>query len=591
MNNQTKELLKQNKDLFNSYTSQLINEKKVLKIYSQNIQSFIHLNKEHKDSLTKLLDESGKNCSMENNSFHFLKDFQIILNIQYSFFKNYWEKSEKILEDIKKSVDSNIIIITNFLSDISNTEENLQLKCEFLYEQNIYILNSFQETEDSIVEDYFNKKYGIKAEKDKQSIKSIKSKDKKSKINKEIDKQNILNKEQLIDECNKIENDFLALEKEIHNFIKKFVEQYNSNAKEIKEKMIELYKITKDDILNILQIIKEENNKLTSLTEENIKNLENIDINKNNFENGFKNYLNNDIKEEEFSEILKANKYKIKIIDKNEIKLDKIAKFKNNKSNSTNLNVKINNKDIFNIVGQIYNCNFTLIDKSNYDLDMERTKIEILEKIGKVLGYDYFTRSPTHKIEIFSEEELNNFLNILFSHEELVIYFLYSFNNFRTIGNFLLNEEQFNIFKIIFCKISDYLLEHKEPKIYFPLIILSQTFYKLNKDKKFFLQNEIRNKKFFLNDEFWKEFLEIKINEELNTFDDNSKTLNFSEELVNNKKKEIIFTKILSLIPCFIGFELEKESMNNILIPIMDKYNMTEDKRKNIFSFIDSYKE
>ena len=190
-----------------------------------------------------------------------------------------------------------------------------------------------------------------------------------------------------------------------------------------------------------------------------------------------------------------------------------------------------------------------------------------------------------------SEEELNNFLNILFSHEELVIYFLYSFNNFRTIGNFLLNEEQFNIFKIIFCKISDYLLEHKEPKIYFPLIILSQTFYKLNKDKKFFLQNEIRNKKFFLNDEFWKEFLEIKINEELNTFDDNSKTLNFSEELVNNKKKEIIFTKILSLIPCFIGFELEKESMNNILIPIMDKYNMTEDKRKNIFSFIDSYKE
>ena len=588
MNNQKKELLKQNKDLFNSYTSQLINEKKVLKIYSQNIQSFINLNKEHKDSLTKLFDESGKNCSMENNPFHFLKDFQIILNIQYSFIKNYWEKSEKILEDVKKSIDSNITVITNYLSDISNIEENLRLKCEFLSEQNIYILNSFQEAEDSIVEDYFNKKYGITTDKNKQSIKS---KDKKSKTNKDIDKQNILNKDQLIDECNKIENDFLTLEKEIHNFIKKFIEQYNSNVKDIKEKMIELDKKSKSDILNILQIIKEENNKLTNLIQENIQNLGNIDINKNDIENSLKIYLNNEIKEEEFSDILKTNKYKIQIIDKNEIKIDKIVQCKNNKSNSKNLNLKINNKDIFNIVEQIYNCNFTLIDKSNYDIDIERTKIEMLEKIGKVLGYDYFTHLLINKIEIFSEEELNNFLNILFSKEEILIYFLFSFNDFRTIGKFELNEEQYNIFKIIFCKISDYLLEHKEPKIYFPLVILSQTFYKLNKDKKFFLQNEIRKDKFFLNDEFWKEFLEIKINEELNTFDDNSKTLNFGEELVTKKKKEIIFTKILSLIPCFIGFELPKESINNILIPIMDKYNMTEDKRKNIFSFIDSYKD
>ena len=588
MNNQKKELPKQNKDLFNSFESQLINEKNFLKMYSQNIQSFINLNKDHNDLLTKLKEELDKQILVDKNPFHFLKDFQNIFKIQYSFFKNYWEKSEKFLEDIKKSVDSDIITITNFISDISNLEEKLQLKCEFLYEQNNYILKSFQEAEDSIVRDYFNKKYEINIDKDKHNIKN---KEKKNKINKGIDKQNLINKDQLIDECHTIENDFLSLEKEIHNFIKKFIQQYNSNIKNVKEKMIKLYKNSKDDIINIIQIIKEENNKPTILEEENIKILQNIDINKKESENNIKNYLNNEITEEEFSEIIKINKYKIQIIDKNEMKLDQIFKFKNIKANSKHLNIKVNSKDIFNIIEQIYNCNFSLIDESVYNLDLERTKIEILEKIGKVLGYDYFTRLVNNKIEILSEEELNNYMNILFSNEEHLIYFLFSFNNFRTIGNFELNEGQYNIFTIIFSKISDYLLEHNEQKIYFPLVILSQTFYKLINEKKIFLQNEIRNKKFFLRDEFWNEFFEIKINEELNTFADNSKIFNFSEELITKKRKEIVFNKILSLIPCFFGFDLEKESINKILIPIMDKYNMAEDKRKYLFSFIDSFKE
>ena len=559
---------KDKKDIFSSYTKQLKIDKKLLKFYSQNIQAFINLNKEHKKSLLKLIDDIDKYSFKEHQIFIFLKDFQIIINLQYNYIKDILDKNEKIFENLKKSIDANILMIKQFISNMENIEENMKIKSEFIHGQNNFIFNSFQAIENEIVEDYFKNKYNIK-------LKKVKDKNK--------NKESKTHKEKLIDECNKIEKDFSFLSNEISNLIKKYIQKFNSEILEIKSKMIDFYKSTKNNLINIIKNIKEVHNNSIITEEKNIQSLENNNIKNKEFKSEFEDYLNLAITEKELSYLLEIKKYKIQIIDKNEIRLNKLFNFKENKDIPS---IIINCKDIYNIVEEIYKYNFKLIDKTNYVLDIEKIKIDIIEQIGKLFGYDFFSFTKT-KIEIFSEEELNNFINIIFSNEEYVILFLSYLNNYRTKGRFKIIEEQFNILKVILSKISDYLLDHNNSNIYTSVIILSQTFYMIINGKNYYLQNEIKHKKFFIQKEFWKNFLENKINDEINIFEQETSHMNLKEETKKLKIEEIILTKLISLIPSFTGFDLSKESINDILLFLIDKFNIDEEKRKKIFSFVD----
>ena len=573
---------KDKEDIFSSYTIQLKIDKKLLKFYSQNIQAFINLNTEHKKSLLKLIDDIDKYSFKEHQIFIFLKDFQIIINLQYNYIKDILDKNEKIFENLKKSIDANLLMIKQFLSNIlilyissllnymENIEENMKIKSEFIHGQNNFIFNSFQEIENEIVEDYFKNKYNIKLKKNKEKDKN-KNKDSKT------------HKEKLIDECNKIEKDFSFLSNEISNLIKKYIQKYNSEILEIKSKMIDFYKSTKNNLINIIKNIKEVQNNSIITEEKNIQSLEKNNIKNKEFKSEFEDYLNLAITEKELSYLLEIKKYKIQIIDKNEIRLNKLFNFKENKDIPS---IIINCKDIYNIVEEIYKYNFKLIDKDSYILDIEKIKIDIIEQIGKLFGYDFFSFTKS-KIEIFSEEELNNFINIIFSNEEYVILFLSYLNNYRTKGRFKIIEEQFNILKVILSKICDYLLDNNNSNIYTSVIILSQTFYMIINGKNYYLQNEIKNKKFFTQKEFWKNFLVNKINDEINIFEQETSHMNLKEETKKLKIEEIIFTKLISLIPSFTGFDLSKESINDILLFLIDKFNIDEEKRKKIFSFVD----
>ena len=56
----------------------------------------------------------------------------------------------------------------------------------------------------------------------------------------------------------------------------------------------------------------------------------------------------------------------------------------------------------------------------------------------------------------------------------------------------------------------------------------------MNNGKKYFLQEEIKNKEFFLNNEFWIEFMEDMINKEL---------IKFENQMQNSTKSSKIAKK------------------------------------------------
>jgi len=542
------------KDTFSKNISQLKNDKKLLKIFSQNIQTFINSIDDNKKSLKKIIKEMGKYSPMDH-PFCFLKKFLIILNIQYCYFNNFFEKSQKIVENLKENIDSNLKSISLFLTNIQETSENIKVKSDFLMKQNELILINFKDIENSIIESYLNSAYNINF-----------NNDSKSKIN----------KDKLIHECHQNENAFIRLSGDINNMINEYKEKFNKNTKELKNGMIELCKNTNNGILNTIQIMKDELNNLSIMAGNEIQNLQNSDFNNSEFDQAISKYLKYQINDDDVKNLLKANKYKINIIKNNNLKLAKS-------------NVELSPNDVYKIVELIYSYRFEMVDKTEYNINVEKNKLNIIEKTGKLLGYDFYKKIKIN-IQILEEKEIDNFINFLFSKEDYILQFLNCLNNFRANGNLEFSDKQFNIFKKIYSKTGDYLLEHNNEKIYYLLIITSQTFYKLDNGKKYFLQNEISDKKFFLNVEFWTQFIEKMINEELINFDQVLKNNNnISEDKKKSKIEDIIFSKLISLVPSLNNFHLHKEAINSILLPIINKFNISEDKKKNIFSLIDSF--
>lgn len=542
MKNEVIDLSYIGKDTFNFNISQLKNDKKLLKLYFQNIQLFMNAIEDHNKLLKKIIMEIDKYSPMDH-IFNYMKKFEIIIKLHFSYLNNFLEKSRNIIEHLKTSIDSNISIISQFLTDIQETSENIKLKSDFFNKQNQFILTSFSQLENSVIEDYYK-----------------------------IDKKNNLNTEQLINDCHKYENDFSVLSNGINSMINGYKDKYNLNMQKIKTNMIELSEKAKTDIINIIEIFKNEFNNISISSNEEIQNLQNFDINNKELEPKLSKYLNYHIEEDELKDLLHPTKYKINLID--------MVNKGNHKIKGTN--IQPTKQDLYNIVELFYSYDFNMIDKTQYDMNIEKNKIEIIKKTEKLLGMDLIKNIKTD-IEIFPEDEINNFIEFLFSKEDYLLEFLLCLNFFRTLGNLEFSEEQFNIIKIVFCRASDYLLEHKNKNLYYHLIILSQTYYKLNNGKKYFLQEEIKNKEFFLNNEFWIEFIEDMINKELIKFENQMQNSTKSEEEKSKRKEEVISAYILSLFPSFNNFNLKKESIDSILLAIVDKYNLTEEKREYLF--------
>lgn len=542
MKNEVIDLSYIGKDTFNFNISQLKNDKKLLKLYFQNIQLFMNAIEDHNKLLKKIIMEIDKYSPMDH-IFNYMKKFEIIIKLHFSYLNNFLEKSRNIIEHLKTSIDSNISIISQFLTDIQETSENIKLKSDFFNKQNQFILTSFSQLENSVIEDYYK-----------------------------IDKKNNLNTEQLINDCHKYENDFSVLSNGINSMINGYKDKYNLNMQKIKTNMIELSEKAKTDIINIIEIFKNEFNNISISSNEEIQNLQNFDINNKELEPKLSKYLNYHIEEDELKDLLHPTKYKINLID--------MVNKGNHKIKGTN--IQPTKLDLYNIVELFYSYDFNMIDKTQYDMNIEKNKIEIIKKTEKLLGMDLIKNIKTD-IEIFPEDEINNFIEFLFSKEDYLLEFLLCLNFFRTLGNLEFSEEQFNIIKIVFCRASDYLSEHKNKNLYYHLIILSQTYYKLNNGKKYFLQEEIKNKEFFLNNEFWIEFIEDMINKELIKFENQMQNSTKSEEEKSKRKEEVISAYILSLFPSFNNFNLKKESIDSILLAIVDKYNLTEEKREYLF--------
>ena len=191
-----------------------------------------------------------------------------------------------------------------------------------------------------------------------------------------------------------------------------------------------------------------------------------------------------------------------------------------------------------------------------------------------------------------TKNEINYTINFIFSQEEYLIEFLKYFNNYRSKGKLELTLNIFNIIKNIFDKAADYLLLKPNKTIADYLVILSQTFYILKDNKKYFLLFELKKQKYFRSVNYWLNKIDYTIKEELQKYEESliKNKIDIKENNKKKKKEEIVFSNIISYITSLNGFELEKEIIDKIIFPLFDKYNIKDEKRKIILSLLDVYK-
>ena len=483
-----------------------------------------------------------------------------------------------ILEINKFSNDCKIILfnfnqkiqsfITNFTNDgEKNNKMKLLDKCDLLLSNCLKIFLQF-----------FNLNYSYF-----ESESSYLKNEILIKVNKEITDNNIM------EFSDKIKNKKIELNQLIVNLndLKKVYKEKMKNA----EKAIynnEVAKKIQINEINIYSHNEEDTIKKAKEAEKNyLENIEKIKKAKIEYLNILNNYSNqiqnfNYFENELFEDLMKKfekrykdclnniknaldffNKNK-KIIESTNLDFSKEIKLDNELNNNYEFEyyepnlfeTSINFKDNINInVINKLKDEFGLKQLNDFDVEIEKNKNK----------FENIFRQLTNNCENLTKNEIN-ILKKFLNEENYRYEFLMELNKFRGQTNLFDNKISFNII----CDIFNYIFsmmdltnsnEHNNIKY---AILLSQSFYINNNEKKIFIDNELTNNILLSDENFWIDFIEKEI----------------EIEQIKNSNKDIAFIIFTTNINNIINFVKDSEKLEFILFKFKEKYMFQKEQIK-----------
>ena len=560
-------------DISNFYTlfSNIKESKKLLNLYRNFINGYLETLNGYYKQLTEInwrfLDKDSLKSSITKSPI--LKLGKIIKNILETRINNlfslisdttFFISFDNSLNNLSKIVQDSSIIINKKIF------ENEEPITNSLYEK-------YEDIESIIIDNYIYNKY-----------------------NKHLD---IINNESLENSVQQAQ----FLEKTILDLDEKNKIQMFEILKEMESKTINVYSEMKHTVENIIKTLQVQGTEYLKKLEEGINLIHNMPLETVN--NNDKNKEETQIELNKFID-LDMFKYKIKILESPIIKIDdknnkklKERKTKTKADNQKNKNdneikteeilynneLTLTDEDIYNIVSTIYSYDLKMINKSEYELDKEKQKLEVSNLSEKLLSYNV----EDNINETITEEEVNKLYDLLLNNKTNLMKFFIILNNYRVTRRCNMTERVYKIIGKIFNISLDNLLKEKNKQLEGLIIILSQTFYMMENEKKIYLLEIIKNHDLFKNEEFWKNHLENIINEEINKIEEDEKDgrVVFSKEVKEKKIKQLITAKIIPFSNNMLEFGASKEVILNIINPIMDKYNLDENSRVMSLSLLE----
>ena len=525
--------------------------------------SFASLEKNHSKNLEILYEQNKDLFSSDEILLLPSKTFISSLKLESEYHKYYYNNIfDNILSPIKEIIDNKKYIITKtFCNSMKNTEKFQKIIQNIISKQDNYY-NSCKELSLSLseIEIYTQ---NLEAKKKQGANKALLAKKEKAleKVNKtQTEYLNIVTEANIIlkDYNFKTENLLNDLEKEftkISASIKDWLIKYSKNKAQLNKDILEL---TNHGLNNCYEKIDIENDIKNFVMKNATKEFKYHKFEYNPFKlnNINKNLLFNDIKETS----------KIQGINYDRV-IQKVKKFfidnKITGSDSDYIERTLNSLKQYKLKFSIKYDTILEVNKNeeNKNLISVFTKNENINKIdnnesnNKMLNKEKEINNNIKYIEIFvnkltsGEQDLENDItkikSILQKNKECFIYYehiLRGLDNYRTHGNYILNEKSYEYFLNLFVFILDNF--NNNDFIIKNIIIFSQTFYKIrqgNKNPKHYILYSISNHSIFNKSETWNKI----INYSLASFSINK---DLSVKIDKEQKEKKLDEKILNIL-------------------------------------------
>ena len=483
-------------------------------------------------------------------------------------------------ENILKVKEELINIIIDNATDLKN---NLKSSYSEVNKTGNTFINSISKTE-NIIDNYYKNKEKIKFHEnglgDKLNIEeyNLLKEQVKIKIN---DMNNSIKLTKKYEEFHKGALD--ASDKLYEQFIK-ICEEYKNK---IKKEVCEISNKIKDLIFYFMVSFKSIYNQPLNLIETYINELNNLDLSI---------YMNKSID----AKLLYDNKlkkiepikYNIKAIDdfceKKNIEENDIKGIKILDDENLQKLYYISDDALMFTIKTLFN-NFTLIEKRNFDIIKEENKNKTQRYIMKIIQNmnSYPLNIINNNRNDLSQKEINELINLLESHDNRVI-FLQKLSDFRVKGKYVLSDKDFIILSQLFNIICDNIKKYSDYHCAELIIILSQTYYTIDKKSKnkIYIQSSFKKNILFTQKDFWEKYLSYSINKEIIKLLKIESITNENEKNSKYKYSNVAYTQIMTLIDIMFEFDIDLNSIKEILEPKINEYILDNEFKTSIDEMI-----
>ena len=288
-------------------------------------------------------------------------------------------------------------------------------------------------------------------------------------------------------------------------------------------------------------------------------------------------------------------KYTLKFFKKNKKNNfnedDEIIKLK--RSNSTSLIKEegfqetdyFHEQEIFLTIKKMME-NFDLLDNNGINLTIEEEKLRCKFLSLKILTFTPISKLYSDKIPPITDEEVDELEKMIDKKINRII-FIQKLSQFRNRGIFQIPEREYKIISKLFNKIIINFDKNIDYECMINIIILSQTYYVIKEGKKEYLQKEIMNNNIFKTKNFWETYANFSIMKEISVCPVGD---NVEDEDIQTKYSNIVFTQLVPITNNMLDFGLEINIIENIILPLIEKYNINKDLAGTIIAIINEKK-
>jgi hypothetical protein len=209
----------------------------------------------------------------------------------------------------------------------------------------------------------------------------------------------------------------------------------------------------------------------------------------------------------------------------------------------------------------------------NFNDEEEEKKIELRIILSKLFN-DNIVLNDIEKEKLKKSFENESYRN----------FFLVSLSNQRINNKIIRKKEIIDEMTLLLEELLSLAEKEKDYNNVKSCIILSQTYYYLNKDEKKIYISDQLNVSFFKNINFWEEIIEYEIEKEIEKCKE--KNINNNEDLTNQVSTNA-FAQLISYTNTMKEFKIDKNQIIQIIKKFIDKFNIQENYAEQIYAIIE----